>query len=119
MIREDPFTLEAANYTFGLAPCCRQLPSVFFPHAPAACPSWAVTRLGPARLYNPKTGLQQPGFLPSGTQLHPWTIPAIHRPSLPTAGATMDEEFPALGAAIQPVMVELNLGKLIQSAIGT
>lgn len=36
--------------------------------------SWSLVKLGPAKLYNCHTGLEQPGFLPGSSFLLPWDL---------------------------------------------
>lgn len=36
--------------------------------------SWSLVKLGPAKSYNPHTGLEQPGFLPGSSFLLPWDL---------------------------------------------
>ncbi|XP_071025289.1 nonsense-mediated mRNA decay factor SMG8-like [Oncorhynchus clarkii lewisi] len=36
--------------------------------------SWSLIKLGPAKAYNPHTGLEQPGFLPGSSYLLPWDV---------------------------------------------
>ncbi|XP_013992760.1 protein SMG8 [Salmo salar] len=36
--------------------------------------SWSLVKLGPAKTYNPHTGLEQPGFLPGSSFLLPWDV---------------------------------------------
>ena len=36
--------------------------------------SWSLVKLGPAKSYNPHSGLEQPGFLPGSNFLLPWDV---------------------------------------------
>jgi len=93
-IREDPFDLKDANYSFFQFDCCSNLISLSFPSRgildknvditdhvkeqlfTQSLPSWSLTRLGSGKGgYNPDRGLIQDGFLPGYNFMLPWDIP--------------------------------------------